>query len=56
MKVIVDASRCGMHGECVLAAPEVFGIEDDDDVVTIISPQPGEHLRSKWKMPCSCAR
>src|ERR1700758_3847930 len=35
---------------------EVFGIEDDDDVVTIINPQPVEHLRSKWKMPCSCAR
>jgi ferredoxin len=47
MKVIVDASRCDLHGECVIAAPEVFDIEDDKDDVTVIAPEPGEHLRSK---------
>jgi ferredoxin len=46
MKVIVDASRCDLHGECVIAAPEVFEIEDDRDDVTVIDPEPGEHLRS----------
>ena len=46
MKVIRDASRCELHGECVMAAPEVFEIEDDKDVVTVINPQPGEELRS----------
>ena len=30
-----------------MAAPEVFGIEDDKDVVALINPEPGEHLRSK---------
>jgi ferredoxin len=47
MKVIVDASRCDLHGECVIASPEVFEIEDDNDVVTVINQEPGEHLRSK---------
>jgi len=47
MKVIVDASGCALHGECVLAAPEVFEIDDDKDVVTVIDPEPGEHLRGK---------
>ena len=44
MKVIRDANRCELHGECVIAAPEVFEIEDDKDVVTVINPQPGEVL------------
>ena len=47
MKVIVESSRCELHGECVMAVPEVFEIDDDKDVVTLINPEPGEHLRSK---------
>jgi len=47
MKVIVESSRCELHGECVMAVPEVFEIEDDKDVVTLINSEPGEHLRSK---------
>ena len=47
MKVIRDANRCELHGECVMAVPEVFEIDDDKDVVTLINPEPGEHLRSK---------
>ena len=47
MKVIVESSRCELHGECVMAVPEVFEIDDDKDVVTVIDPEPGERLRSK---------
>ena len=47
MKVIVESSRCELHGDCVMAVPEVFEIEDDKDVVTLINLEPGEHLRSK---------
>lgn len=46
MKVIVDTSRCELHGECVMAAPDVFAIEDDQDSVTLLNEQPGEQLRS----------
>lgn len=46
MRVIVDTNRCELHGECMVAAPEVFDIGDDDDVVTVLNAEPGEHLRS----------
>lgn len=45
MKVILDSARCELHGECVMAAPDVFDI-DEDDVVTILNPEPGEELRN----------
>jgi ferredoxin len=45
MKVIRDAKRCELHGECVMAAPEVFEIEDDKDAVTVINADPSEELR-----------
>jgi len=46
MKAIRDANRCELHGECLLAAPDVFEIEDDKDVVTVLNPEPGEELRN----------
>ena len=46
MKVIVDTNRCELHWECVMAAPDVFAIEDDKDSVTLLDAQPGQHLRS----------
>ena len=45
MKVIRDASRCELHGECVMAAPDVFEIEHDKEVVSVINPEPSEELR-----------
>ncbi len=29
MKVIVDSSLCQDHGQCAIAAPDVFAINDD---------------------------
>jgi ferredoxin len=46
VKVIVDNDRCELHGECTVAAPDVFAIEDDKDWVTVLDAEPGEHLRS----------
>jgi ferredoxin len=46
MKVIVETNRCELHGECVMAAPDVFAIEDEQDSVTLLNDQPGERLRS----------
>jgi ferredoxin len=45
VKVLRNAKTCELHGECVLAAPKVFEIEDDKDVVTVINPEPSEELR-----------
>ncbi len=36
--VEVDAHRCGGHGECILAAPDMFGFEGDGDVVSVLVP------------------
>jgi ferredoxin len=47
MKVIVDLDVCEAHGDCVIAAPEVFDLGDDDEVVTVTQPNPPEELRQK---------
>jgi ferredoxin len=47
MKVVVDLDVCEAHGDCVIAAPEIFDLGDDDDVVTVTNPEPPEDLREK---------
>lgn len=47
MKVIVDMDICTAHGDCVTAAPEIFDLGEEDEVVTVINPEPGEDLRVK---------
>jgi ferredoxin len=47
MKVIVDLDVCEAHGDCVVVAPEVFDLGEDDDVVTVVQAEPGEELRAK---------
>jgi len=43
MRVFVDLERCEGHGMCVLAAPEVFDL--DDEGVLHYDPTPPEELR-----------
>jgi ferredoxin len=50
MKVVVDLDVCEAHGDCVIAAPEIFDLGDDDDVVTVVQPEPPEDLRSKAEL------
>lgn len=47
MKVIVDMMKCDGHGTCVDACPEVFALGDEDDLVTVLTDEPPEELRSK---------
>lgn len=47
MRVIVDTEICEAHGDCVMAAPEVFDLDDDDNVVTLLQQEPGEELRDQ---------
>ncbi len=47
MKIIVDTELCEAHGDCVLAAPEVFDLDDDENVVALLDPSPDESLRVK---------
>ncbi|MCA4760664.1 ferredoxin [Mycobacterium sp. SMC-2] len=45
MKVTVDPDLCEVNGLCVLAAPEVFDLVDDD-VVDILLPEPPSDMES----------
>jgi ferredoxin len=47
VKVILDELRCDAHGVCVDACPEVFALEDTDDVVRVLIEEPDESLRGK---------
>jgi ferredoxin len=47
MRVIVDLDVCQAHGDCVVAAPEIFDLGEEDDVVTVIQPEPPEELWDK---------
>lgn len=35
MKVSVDMTICLLHGQCVIAAPEVFSFDDDGGLVWV---------------------
>ncbi len=43
MRVLHDRSRCGLHGQCVIAAPEIFRFAEDSELA--YDPQPDEALR-----------
>jgi ferredoxin len=45
MKVVVDLDACAAHGDCVVVAPEVFDLGEDDETVTVLDPEPREELR-----------
>ena len=38
MKITVDRGRCAQHGQCTLAAPEIFHFGADDELVYLASP------------------
>jgi ferredoxin len=44
VRVSIDGTRCGGHGECVFAAPEVFDFRDEDDVASVLCAEPAEPL------------
>ena len=46
MRVVVDYDRCESNGLCMAAAPEVFEVDDDDNLV-VLQEQPAEELRAK---------
>jgi ferredoxin len=47
MKLVLDLADCVAHGECVLAAPELFELSDGDDVAQLLESEPGEELRAQ---------
>jgi len=45
MKVEVDTDLCQAHGECIFAAPQIFELDDEDQIHWVSSPDDG--LRDK---------
>jgi ferredoxin len=45
VRVVVDELRCDAHGVCVDACPQVFALDDEDDVVRILVEEPDASLR-----------
>jgi ferredoxin len=43
MKVIVDLDVCEYHGQCAIAAPDVFELKDESTLVWVAEPD--ESLR-----------
>jgi ferredoxin len=50
MKITLDEARCEAHGECVMAAPEVFDLGEDDAVARVLDASPDEGLRDKVQL------
>ena len=40
-RLVVDLNLCDAHGDCVLAAPDVFDLGEDDDQVVVLDAEPG---------------
>lgn len=49
MRVVVDLSQCESNALCMAAAPEVFELDEDDELHVLIE-NPGEDLREKVEM------
>jgi ferredoxin len=52
MKVTVDWNLCDGNGNCVAEAPEVFALNDDDQLDLLLE-EPGEELRPKVELATS---
>ncbi|MFN8036891.1 MAG: ferredoxin [Acidimicrobiia bacterium] len=46
MRIVVDWDLCESNAVCVARAPEIFEIDDDEQLVVKIE-HPGEELRAK---------
>jgi ferredoxin len=46
MRISVEPGVCIASGQCYLAVPEVFDLDDEDGTVVLLDATPGEDLRS----------
>jgi ferredoxin len=40
MRIITDTDRCIGSGQCVLKEPTVFGLDEEEGIVTLLSSRP----------------
>jgi ferredoxin len=47
MRVVADPDLCQGHQMCQGEAPDVFGFDEDADLVTVLQENPQESLRPR---------
>lgn len=45
LEVLVEREKCCGYGNCVVAAPDVFTLDDEDGIVRTLDPHPPADLR-----------
>ncbi len=46
LRIEVNRDRCAGHGQCLLAAPTVFDVDEKAHEVIVLDPEPAEELRA----------
>ena len=46
MRVILDTQNCQAYANCMLTAPDVFDLDDENGIAIIKQENPAEDLRS----------
>ncbi|SFO65351.1 2'-carboxy-2,3-dihydroxybiphenyl 1,2-dioxygenase small subunit and ferredoxin fusion protein [Pseudonocardia ammonioxydans] len=46
MKVVLDVAKCEGFASCVLSAPEVFDLDEEDNIAIVLEAEPPARLRS----------
>lgn len=46
VRIAVDRDRCAGHGQCLLAAPTVFDVDEQAHEVIVLDPEPAQELRA----------
>jgi ferredoxin len=49
VRVVIDASMCLGNARCMVAAPEVFDV-DDDGVSSVLDEHPGAELADRVRL------
>jgi ferredoxin len=47
MRIELDPELCQAYGNCLLAAPEIFELTQNDPVARILREQPDESMRAQ---------
>lgn len=47
MKILLDEALCDAYAECIFAAPDLFAMDDDDDVVRLLVQVVPDDQRAK---------
>ncbi|WP_099024904.1 ferredoxin [Mycolicibacterium palauense] len=47
MNITVDYDLCEGHGQCLMAAPDLFDVSDDTGKVVVLNAEPAESERDR---------